>query len=452
MKTKLLPVILVGVILTSIFSGCATAKQEAPTGNSESNAPSSTAQSTSVPDAATEFTFWTYVQQHTEFMQDAVTVWNGTHPDESITLATETYPVDEMHSKLLITLQSGDGAPDIVDVNVAKFSDFMQGGTGAFVPLNDIVEPEKNSFLEPVLDIYKYDGNYYGIEYHVGSPAMYYNTELLGQAGIKVSDIVTWDDLHEAGKKLLAATGKPIITFEVNDSWSYYIMAGEKKGDYFDKNGNCIIDSDVNADTLKFMLEMLSDGTAVTTPGGWFHSEEYYGFMGQGGAASMLECLWYMGRFTDFMPELAGKIEIAPPPVWDTNSVFPVFGGTATSITTQCKNPDLAKRFLADAKISKEGAGKIWSVLGFDPLRWDIWETDVMKQPNKFTDYFGPDIFNAVLKMKDKFNPSNITASPQFSLANTLIANDVLFKVLGEKSMTPEEALSSAKQEIENAK
>lgn len=243
----------------------------------------------------TQLTFWTYVEQHTEFMQDAVDTWNAAHPDEMIELKTETYPTEDMHSKLLITLQSGDGAPDLVDVNVARFSDFMQGDSKVFVELNDIIEPEKESFLEPVLDIYKYDGNYYGIEYHVGAPMMFYNTEILDQAGVKVEDIVTWDDLHEAGKKVLEATGKPIITFEVNDSWSYYIMAGEKYGDYFDADGNCIIDSETNAEVLDFMLSMIEDGTAVTTPGGGFHTEEYYGYMSQGGCSSMLECMWYMG-------------------------------------------------------------------------------------------------------------------------------------------------------------
>ena len=399
----------------------------------------------------TQLTFWTYVEQHTEFMQDAVDTWNAAHPDEMIELKTETYPTEDMHSKLLITLQSGDGAPDLVDVNVARFSDFMQGDSKVFVELNDIIEPEKESFLEPVLDIYKYDGNYYGIEYHVGAPMMFYNTEILDQAGVKVEDIVTWDDLHEAGKKVLEATGKPIITFEVNDSWSYYIMAGEKYGDYFDADGNCIIDSETNAEVLDFMLSMIEDGTAVTTPGGGFHTEEYYGYMSQGGAAAMLECMWYMGRFTDYMPELSGKIQMAAPPVWDEDSVYPVFGGTATSITTQCENQDLAKRFLAEAKISKEGAAKIWNVLGFDPLRWDIWDTDVMKQENKYTDYFGKDIFDVVLGMKDKFHPSNITASPQFSLANSLVASDILFRVLNEKSATPQEALASAAEEIKNA-
>jgi len=441
---KTLVVLLLGVLAAAVvLAGCGSKSSESSGGNTSAGT-----QQEKPKSEKTTLTFWTYVEQHAEFFQDAAESWNEKHPDEQIEIKAETYPLEDMHSKLLITLQSGDGAPDLVDVNVARFSDFMLGGEEVFVPLNDVIEPEKDSFLEAVLDIYKHNGNYYGIEYHVGAPMMFYNTEILDQAGVKVEDIVTWDDLHEAGKKVLAATGKPIITFEVKDSWSYYIMAGERGGDYFASAGNVIIDSEANRKTLEFMLEMLEDGTAVTTPGGWFHSEEYYGFMGKGGAASMLEAMWYMGRFTDYMPELAGKIRMAAPPIWDDSSVYPVFGGTATSVTTQSKHQDLAVRFLAHAKISAEGAAKIWNVLGFDPLRWDIWETDVMKQDNKFTQYYGKDIFDIVLGMKDRFHPSNITASPKFSQANSLVANDILFKVLSEKSETPAQALKNAADQL----
>ena len=403
------------------------------------------------PAEATALTFWTYVEQHTEFMNDAANRWNTNNPNETINLSSETYPVEDMHNKLLITLQSGQGAPDIVDGNVAKFSNFMKGNNVGFVPLNDIIYAEKSSFLEAVLDIYKQGDTYYGIEYHVGAPFIYYNTEILDQAGVKVEDLKYWDDLREAGKIVLEKTGKPINTFEISDSWCYYIMITEQKSDYFDRNGECIIDNDINVKTLQFMLDMLEEGTAITTPGGNFHTEEYFGFMAKGGAASMLLPLWYMGRFTDYMPELKGKVQIAPIPKWTDNDVAPVFGGTGTCVTVQCKNPDLAKRFLFDAKVSPEGAAQIWNVLGFDPLRWDIWETDVMKVPNKYTDYFGPDIFEIIMKMKDEFYPTYITHE-QFPKANELVAKNVLFKALSEKNLTPAEALKEAANELKSSK
>lgn len=437
-------------ILVTAFSGCGNGSGS---GNGNGNAGSNTSASsggTSTSGKATDLTYWTYQDLHIQFMKDAAQRWNTAHPNEQINLKTESYPVDDMHSKLLITLQSGQGAPDLVDINVAKFSNFTKGKDIGLVPLNDIIEKDKNSFLQPVLDIYKKNGTYYGIDYHVGAPVMYYNKEILAKAGVKPEDIKYWSDLHEAGKKVLAKTGKPIITFEVNDSWCYYIMITEQKSDYFDRSGKCIINDDTNKKTLQFMLDMIKDGTAVATPGGSFHTEEYYKFMSNGGAASMLEPFWYMDRFTDYMPQLKGKMAISTIPIWKDGDVDPVFGGTATSITTQCKNQDLAKRFLFDAKISPEGAVQIWNVLGFDPLRWDVWNTDSMKKPNKFTDYFGSNIFDIVLKMKDNFYTTNIT-NDNFSKANDLIGKNVLFKALGDKKLTPSQSLDEAAKELQNS-
>ncbi len=45
----------------------------------------------------TPLTFWTYVEQHTEFFYDAVESWNAENPNEQIELSCETYPVPEMH-------------------------------------------------------------------------------------------------------------------------------------------------------------------------------------------------------------------------------------------------------------------------------------------------------------------------------------------------------------------
>ncbi len=451
MKKKTIAALLAATLVLSPAMGCSSPSGEsAAPGSAPASAADDGGGEAQPSGEATPFTFWTYVEQHTEFFIDAADTWNAAHPEEPIELSTETYPVPDMHSKLLVTLQSGDGAPDIVDVNVARFSDFMQEGEEVFVPLNDIIEPEKEHFLEPVLDIYKYNGNYYGLEYHVGAPTIFYNTEILGEAGVKPEDIVTWEDFHEAGKKVLEATGKPMITFDVSDMWQSYIMMCMNGGDYFDADGNCIINSEENAEVLQFMLDMLADGTAVTTPGGSIHTEEFYGYMAQGGTASLLECFWYLNRFTDYMTELSGKVAVASPPVWEEGNTYPVFGGTGTAITVQCENQDLAKRFLAEAKTSEEGAGKIWTVLGFDPLRWDVWDTDVTKEQNKFTDYFGEDIFDVVLSMKDGYQKSNITASPKFSAASNLVNSNLLFQVLSEKSASPQDALNAIAQEIEN--
>ena len=72
--------------------------------------------------------------------------------------------------------------------------------------------------------------------------------------------------------------------------------------------------------------------------------------MNDGGAASVWMPLWYMGRFTDYMPDLKGKMAIRPMPVFDgsVNGIKSKYlstgmGGTGTAVTMKSKNLQLAK-------------------------------------------------------------------------------------------------------------
>ncbi|GAI24267.1 unnamed protein product, partial [marine sediment metagenome] len=48
-----------------------------------------------------------------------------------------------------------------------------------------------DNLIKSRFDNFAKDGKYYGIDYHVGATVMYYNTEILGQAGVNVDDIIT---------------------------------------------------------------------------------------------------------------------------------------------------------------------------------------------------------------------------------------------------------------------
>ena len=95
------------------------------------------------------------------------------------------------------------------------------------------------------------------------------------------------------------------------------------------------------------------------------------GFLDQDGVACVLMPLWYMGRFTDYMPDLNQKMAIYQIPVWNEGDVREVLqGGTGTSVIKGTENEQLAKDFLAFAKLSKEGCTYEWNELGFDPVRY----------------------------------------------------------------------------------
>ena len=396
-----------------------------------------------VPKIPTGIIFWTFVEQHGQFFNDAAASWNKKNKNRQINLSVDVYPYDEMHSKLQIALQSGAGAPDIVDIEASRYPIFLNGNI-SLIPLNSIVEPLKDVLIMSRLNNYAKNGNYYGIDYHVGVTVAFYNKEILDKAGVNPDDIKLWSDFLEAGRKVKAATGKPMMTIEVKNMWTYYPMISQLGSNYLDKDGKVIVDNEINIKVLQFLKDMIyKEKIAIPAPGGEHYTEEYYAFMSKGGAASVIMPIWFMSRFTDYMPELKGKMVIKPMPAWTVGGLRTAgMGGTGTSITNQCKNQELAKEFLSAAKLSKEGSLKTWTLLGFDPIRKDVYDMPELNVDNKYTDYFGKGIMDVIKSIKDEVSPVNL--GQLYPDATMLVNRTTLFKVLYEQSLTPEEGLKEA--------
>ena len=316
--------------------------------------------------AKTDLNLWTFNELHAQYYNSAVVAWNAANPTKQINLKAEVFPYDDMHNKLLIALQSGKGAPDIADIEISKFPNYLKGNIG-LVPLDDLLNPIRKQFVQARLDIYGKDGKTYGICFHVGADVMYYNMDLMKAAGVDIDKIDTWDDWVKAGLAVKAKTGKPMTTIETTDQWSYWPLISQQKSDYTDKAGNVTIDNDINTKTLQFLHDLIYvQKIAVVAPGGFHHSEQYYGFMNDGGAATIWMPMWYMGRFTDYMPDLKGKMAIRPLPRWTKGGNRSAgMGGTGTAVTKQSKNVDLAKAFLVYAKGSKEAVADPRPSCGF---------------------------------------------------------------------------------------
>jgi arabinosaccharide transport system substrate-binding protein len=285
------------------------------------------------------------------------------------------------------------------------------------------------------------------MDYHVGATVMYYNTDIMNAAGVDIDSIKTWADFVAAGKTVLAKTGKPMTAYETTEHWSMYPLMNQQGSDVFGPDGSVILDNDINNKTLQFLLDNIRSGIAVKAPGGFMHAEEWYAYMNEGNVGAIVMPAWYMGRFTDYMPDLKGKIAIRPMPVFNaTDKRSAGMGGTGTGITNQAKDAALCKDFLAFAKLDREQSIKTWTLLGFDPLRWDVWDDPVMKAPNKYTDYFGDGVFDVLYTVKDEFNPLNITAA--YPQGITVLQKTVMPAALENENLTPAAALKLGADEL----
>jgi arabinosaccharide transport system substrate-binding protein len=158
---------------------------------------------------------------------------------------------------------------------------------------------------------------------------------------------------------------------------------------------------------------------------------------------------WYMSRFVNEMKDLKGKYAIAPLPVFEVGDPRSVgLGGTGTVVTKSGKNVQLAKEFVAFAKLSKEATTEIWNTLGFDPINMDVWKDDaVTKNPdNEYVQYFKTNAFDTLNEIKDEIQAiKSVKASP--TIGNVL--NTVTLNAIFEDGKDVKEALDEAQEAIE---
>lgn len=408
---------------------------------------------TSVLDAgagenATELSYWTFVELHGQHFEKMLEKWNVANPDRQIKLNVSVMPYDDMHNKLSIAVQTGVGAPDIADIELGKFPDFL-AGTPQLEPLNDVAEPYKGTVVQSQLDLYSKDGNIYGLSTHVGATVAFYNTEILEAAGVDYKDIVTWDDFKKAGIQVYEKTGKYMGTADTSAIWQSSLLLAQQGADLTDDSGNPKVNSAELIKGLTLLKDLQENNVISTIAGGQPDTEEAYGEFNTGNFATAFMPLWQMSRYTNYMSDLSGKIALAPLPVIEKGMPRSYGGGgTGTVVTKTAKDVQLAKDFIAYAKLSLDANIEIWNTLGFDPINMSVWDMEeVTHNPeNQFVKYFVNNPFDVLNEIKDEIQLIKSTsASPTI---NNVLCTVTLNEIF-EDGKDIKEALDDAQAQIE---
>ncbi len=403
----------------------------------------------------TTFTFWIFTEAQSDipFFEAAAKSWNVANPDRPIEFEAEHFPYEEMHTRLLLALKSGKGAPDLAGIEVSKFPNFVRpNDTIHLIPLNDIIDPVKDKFVQACFDKYVQNGQYYGVDYAVGATFMYYNRDILAQAGVDVNSIDTWADFVKAGHQVVDKTGKMMFSVESIDTWTMWPIISQRGGDFLDAQGNPTVDDAINVSTLQFLYDLVfTEKIATVAPGGFHFTDQYSEFMNKGGAAAVMMPSWFMPRMVSTMPALKGKMIVRPLPRWEAGGFRSAgMGGTSTTITDQCKNVPLAKEFLAYAKLSSEGNINIWNILGFDPPRWDVWPQLKDQPATPVTEFFGKELFDVLDEVKNEIRPVHYgDLSPK---VKDFYRTNIGYHVFELKDQPPEEALKTVGEELRSLK
>lgn len=441
---RIVALLAASVTAIALLASCASGGSSSGVSSENTNSSSSGGDQSGAVEPV-KLTWWA-ISAHEAFYKARAEAWNKENPDRPVDLEVVNLNSADRQSKMLVAVQSGTGAPDFCDVNIIHFGSYYSFDEVPFVPLNDLVEEEKDKFIQAQIDLYSYEGNLYGAPIQAGANVVFYNTDIMSEAGVDIDSIKTWDDFYAAGEKVKAA-GKVMTAVETSDINPLHSMILQRGSDFFDKENNVILDNETNVEILEYLNKMVSDGIAIPMPGGSNASETFFQFMNEDGMAALIMPMWYISRLEQYMPDLSGHMAIRSMPTWDdggTSYGSAVTGGNGTVIVNQTQHEELAKDFLYFTRMSYDAGILAWEMLGYDPFRSDCWEDPALTQPRP---YFNNE--SVFAKVSSNIKDANASFNcPLFPEAITRVGSEIMYNVFEAKTQTPEQALKAVADQL----
>lgn len=286
---------------------------------------------------STNVVIWAFADPHARYFEYIAEKYTELHPD--VTFTVELMDLTALNDRLAIVIGGGgEGSPDLVDIEQGSFSRYMSQDMMHFVPLNGYLE--NDGLMDDVviarLNLYAYDGSYYGLEHALCPVLMAYRPDLFEQYNLEVP--ATWEQYVAAARvfkengiyitaesdlsngitgifnEMSIAMGEDFIRnskggFEITDGWKWW--AEEYKA--------------LQRDGHVYLFEDTSDK---------------YGAIAENIVATDFIADWAAGWLRDNVPEQSGMWRLAPLPLMNENSApVSVNGGTGLCMVEYSQVP-----------------------------------------------------------------------------------------------------------------
>lgn len=292
---------------------------------------------------------------------------------------------DGLQDKLaIINASGGEGAPDFVDVEQGQFPKRMSEEQMCFEPLDDYIE--RDGILDKVvknrLDLYSWDGHYYGLEHALCPVTMAYREDLFEEYDIEVP--TTWEEYKAAAEKFaengiyIAAT-KDMAMGGDDGEWSAPLRAAGV--DYVDENGELNITDEFKKNIMNF-VDMQNNGQIYA----YETQEEAWPMYADDKVATYFTADWAAGWLRDNVPEQSGQWKMAPLPKLTADAAtVSVNGGTGLAMVKYSKkDKEMLWDFMKFAQVDKDNCVKKYEMISLYPAVYDA-----MPECNTPVEYYG---------------------------------------------------------------
>lgn len=345
-------------------------------------------------------------------------------------------PYEALEQK--IQTSAPTGGYDIVIIDAPWTAKFAKAGFVKEVS-DKLTDSDRSDIFAGAIDSVSYQDKLYGMPWLNDTKFLFYNTDMLKQAGFD-NPPNTWDELLTQAK---AIKDKGISDTPIVGSWAqaealicdFTAFTSSFGGALVDENGKPTVNSKENLAALTFMTQSLKDGL-TNSKSTQYLEEDVRGVFSSGKAAFALNWTYMYNMANDPKESsVVGKVGIAPVPGTQGHNGMSVNGGMGLSVTKGSKHADEAWKYiqyLSSKDVQKrfaKNALPIWKSLYEDQ--------DVVKT--------GPEVVEASKVQYE--NLENRPRVPWYGELSTELQVSVQKALLGE--ITPEQALYSVQKKAE---
>ncbi|MEO3887295.1 extracellular solute-binding protein [Nonomuraea sp. B5E05] len=269
------------------------------------------------------------------------------------------------YDKFQTAISAGTGAPDVIMIEMDRIPTFQI--QNALVDIKKYgFDGVKADYSEGAWKDVSVGDAVYGVPVDGGPMAMIYRKDIFDKYDIKPPK--TWAEYEQAAQKMKDAGGPQFGDFAANVSaltMALQIQKGAVPFTYDPAQQSTIgiaLNDQASKDVLDYWAGLARKGLVGTQDQ---FTPEYISGVINGKYATYISAAWAPGYLTGAgvgKGEDTGKFAVAPLPQWDADNPVQVnWGGSAFSVTSQAKNPELAAKAAYGLYADKESLTHGWT-------------------------------------------------------------------------------------------
>jgi multiple sugar transport system substrate-binding protein len=350
----------------------------------------------------TTLAFWTWVPD----VQNEIKLFTTKYPKIKVNV-TNVGQGPQHYQKLRSTIQSGQGAPDVAQVEFQFINSFTLG-EGDLLDLTPYVPATlKDSYPGWVWSQVFTNGGLWGIPQDTGPMGLLYREDLLQQAGLEAPK--TYDDFAAAAQTYHSKNPKSyLVNVAPNQAGQFVAFLWQAGIRPFSFDGQQTVKVDLASEqaksVAKYWGDLVTSGAASNETD---FTDPWYQGLANGKWATLLIAAWGPVFLQGTAGKTSGKWRAADLPQWDANNVVSSnWGGSTDAVLKLSKNQIAASQLALFINTDKESALMMANEQFLFPALNEILEDpSFVDQESKF--YGGQ-------KVNEKFAQISKTVSPDF--------------------------------------